>query len=150
MTATEVAQLEVADVLAEDGEYRTASEVRAAIAFNARRRPIYWTNARVREALDAYLAERVRLQQGVTAWRSQWRGLVQLGPVFLTNDGRPFTLTTRKTGAGNARPSSSAVVDCSMLLHPSCRLTNLRTTVIAINGPLGRRCGTARNANAGG
>jgi hypothetical protein len=53
MTATEGAQLEVADVLAAGGEYRSASEVRAAIALNGRRRPIFWTNARVREALDA-------------------------------------------------------------------------------------------------
>ena len=46
--------------------------VRAAIAFNGR----------VREALDAYLSERVRLAHGVTAYRSQWRGLVQRGPAF--------------------------------------------------------------------
>jgi site-specific recombinase XerD len=117
MTATEVAQLEVADVLAADGEYRTASEVRAAVAFNGRRRPIFWTNTRVREALDAYLAERVRLRQGVTAWRSQWRGLVQLGPVFLTNDGRPFTLTTRKTGAGNLSRSCESLTQTIRKLH---------------------------------
>jgi site-specific recombinase XerD len=117
MTATEVAQLEVADVLAENGEYRTASDVRATIAFNGRRRPIYWTNTRVREALDAYLAERIRLRQGVTAWRSQWRGLVQLGPVFLTNDGRPFTLTTRKTGAGNVSRSCESLTQTIRKLH---------------------------------
>lgn len=101
MTATELAQLEVADVLSESGEFRTESEMRASIAFNGRRRPVFWTNARVREALDAYFAERSKLSHGATAWRSRWRGLVELGPVFLTNDGRPFTLTTRKTGAGN-------------------------------------------------
>ena len=42
---------------------------------------------------------------GVTAWRSQWRGLVQLGPVFRTNDGRPFTMTARRTSAGNVSRS---------------------------------------------
>ena len=117
MTATELAQLEVADVLAEDGAYRFESEVRSAIAFNGRRRPIFWTNARVREAFDAYLAERTRLRHGVTAWRSQWRGLVQLGPVFLTNDGRPFTLTTRKTGAGNVSRSCESLTQTIRKLH---------------------------------
>jgi site-specific recombinase XerD len=117
MTATELAQLEVADVLTESGDYRSKSEVRAAIAFNGRRRPVYWTNTKVREALDAYLAERVRLAHGVTAWRSLWRCLVQLGPVFLTNDGRPFTLTTRKTGAGNTSRSCESLTQVLRRLH---------------------------------
>lgn len=101
MTATEVAQLEVADVLDERGEFRSEGEVRAAISFNGRDRPVYWVNPKVCAALDAYFAERLKLGHGVTAWQSQWRGLVQFGPAFLTNDGRPFTLTTRRTGAGN-------------------------------------------------
>lgn len=42
---------------------------------------------RVCNALDAYFLE--RLGNGVTAWRSQRRGPVQLGTVFLTYDGLP-------------------------------------------------------------
>lgn len=117
MTATELAQLEVADVLTEQGEFRRESEVRAAISFNGRRRPVFWTNPRVCEALEAYFVERVRLGHGVTAWRSQWRGMVQLGPVFLTNDGRPFTLTTRKTGAGNVSRSCESMTQVIRKLH---------------------------------
>ena len=117
MTATEVAQLEVADVLDERGEFRRRSEVRAAISFNGRTRPIYWVNSKLCDALDAYFAERVKLGHGVTAWRSQWRGLVQLGPVFLTNDGRPFTLTTRKTGAGNTSRSCESLTQVIRKLH---------------------------------
>ena len=44
MTATEVAQLEVADVLNERGEFKRRSVVRAAISFNGRPRPVYWVN----------------------------------------------------------------------------------------------------------
>lgn len=117
MTATEVAQLEVADVLEERGEFRRRSEVRAAISFNGRARPVYWVNAKLCDALDAYFAERVKLGHGVTAWRSQWRGLAQLGPVFLTNDGRPFTLTTRKTGAGNTSRSCESLTQVVRKLH---------------------------------
>jgi site-specific recombinase XerD len=97
MTATELAQLEVADVIHEQGGFKRKSEVRPAISFNGRTRPVFWVNARVCEALDAYFLERLKLGHGVTAWRSQWRGLVQLGSVFLTNEGRPFTLTARKS-----------------------------------------------------
>jgi len=117
LTATELAQLEVADVLDESGDYRRQSEVRASIAFNGRPRIVFWTNTRVRDALDAYFAERTRLQHGVTAWRSQWRGLVHLGPVFLTNDGRPFTLTTRRTAAGNTSRSCESLTQTIRKLH---------------------------------
>lgn len=117
MTATEVAQLEVADVLDVRGEFRRRSEVRAAISFNGRTRPVYWVNAKLCEALDAYFADRVKLGHGVTAWRSRWRGLVELGPVFLTNDGRPFTLTTRKTGAGNTSRSCESLTQVIRKLH---------------------------------
>lgn len=117
MTATELAQLEVADVLAEDGSFRAISEVRAAIAYNGRSRPVHWTNNKVREAIDGYVAARVAAGHGTTAWRSQWRGLVQLGPLFLTNDGRPFTLTTRKTGAGNTSRSCESMTQVIRRLH---------------------------------
>ena len=117
VTATELAQLEVADVLDEGGEYRRESLMRPSITFNGKPRPIYWTNARVREALDAYFSERIRLGHGVTAWRSQWRSLVHLGPVFLTNDGRPFTLTTRITSAGNKSRSCESLTQVIRKLH---------------------------------
>jgi site-specific recombinase XerD len=54
---------------------------------------------------------------GITAWRSQWRGLVQPGPVFLTSDGRPFTLTTRKTSAGNVSRSCESLTQVIRRLH---------------------------------
>jgi site-specific recombinase XerD len=54
---------------------------------------------------------------GITAWRSQWRGLVQPGPVFLTSDGRPFTLTTRKTSAGNVSRSWESLTQVIRRLH---------------------------------
>lgn len=117
MMANEVAQHEVADVLGERGEFRRQSEVRAEISFNGRARPVFWTNPKVCAALDAYFAERLRLGHGVTAWRSQWRGLVHLGPVFLTNDGRPFTLTARRTSAGNTSRSCESLTQTVRKLH---------------------------------
>lgn len=117
MMANEVAQLEVADVLDERGEFRRQSAVRAAISFNGRARPVFWVNQKVRDALSAYLEERLRFSHGVTALRSQWRGLVQLGPVFLTNDGRPFTLTARRTAAGSTSRSCESLTQVIRKLH---------------------------------
>jgi hypothetical protein len=85
------------------------------MSFNGRRRPIFWTNPRVCESLDTYFAERVSSGHGVTAWRSQWR--VQLGPVFLNSDGRPFTLTKRKTSAGNVSRSCESLTQVIRRLH---------------------------------
>lgn len=59
----------------------------------------------------------IKRRQGVTAWRSQWRGLVHLGPVFLTSDGRPFTLTTRKTSAGNTSRSCETLTQVIRKMH---------------------------------
>jgi site-specific recombinase XerD len=42
---------------------------------------------------------------------------VQLGPVFLTNDGRPFTLTTRQTSAGNKSRSCESLTQVIRKLH---------------------------------
>ena len=67
MTATELAQLEVADMLNEGGDYRRESIMRPAITFNGKPRPIFWTNPRVQDALDAYFTERIWLGHGVTA-----------------------------------------------------------------------------------
>ena len=37
--------------------------------------------------------------------------------MFLTNDGRPFTLTTRKTGAGNVSRSCESLTQVIRKLH---------------------------------
>ena len=133
MTATEVTQLEVADVLDERGDFKRQSEVRPAISFNGRARPVYWINSKLCDALDTYFAERVKLGHGVTAWRSQWSGLVQLGPVFLTNDGRPFYLTTRKTGAGNTARSCESLTQVIRKLHDQAGIEAAGATLGATN-----------------
>jgi hypothetical protein len=97
--------------------FRRESELRAAKSFNDRRWQVFWTNPRVCESLGAYFAKRLSSGHGVTAWRSQWRGLVQLGPVFLTSDRQPFTLTTRKTSAGNVSRSCESVTQVIRMLH---------------------------------
>lgn len=44
-------------------------------------------------------------------------GPVRRGPAFLTNDGRPFTLATRRTGAGNASRSCESLTQVIRKVH---------------------------------
>ena len=66
MTATELAQLEVADVIDEQGRFKRKSEVRPAISFNGRPRPVFWVNARVCEALTQVI-RKLHDQAGIEA-----------------------------------------------------------------------------------
>ena len=54
----ELARLEVADYLAEDGSVRAVSNLRATVAVNGVERPLHFNSQLVVESIDAYLAER--------------------------------------------------------------------------------------------
>jgi site-specific recombinase XerD len=117
LTATEVALLRVSDVLEATGEFLDQARVRAEIAFNGKERPIFWVNRRIRAALGAYFAARVCAGHGCTDDLAQWRGLDQSSSVFLTVDGRPFTLTRRRTSAGNTSSSCESLTQVIRKLH---------------------------------
>lgn len=117
MTATELGQLEVGDVLSESGGFRETAEIRGAIAFNQKARPVFWSNQKVRDALEAYFAERLKLKFGVSAWPEKWRGLSDRSPVFLTNQGKPFSMTTRRTAAGSISRSCESLTEIIRKLH---------------------------------
>lgn len=112
----ELAKLTVADYLAADGAVREDSEVRSDIAFNGNSRPLYWSNKSVTAALDAYLAERVKLGYGAGA-SEQYRGLNPDWPLFLAVDGQPFTFTRRKTKAGTDSYSCESLTQIIRRLH---------------------------------
>lgn len=106
----EVARLEVADYLNEDGSVRVQSEVREGVALNHRRRPLYFSSAlyfssqAVRDAIDAYLATRSpqggggRTAHG--AWAMPHRGLDPKSALFLSDEDRPFLVETIPTTSG--------------------------------------------------
>lgn len=127
-TATELALLEVADVLNVDGTFRKKSKVRAAISWNNKDRPLFWVNKTVCETLERYFDARVAAGHGVTRWRSQWRGLAPLGPVFLTTDGRPFTLTTKVTKVGNKLRSCETLSEVIRKLHAQAGIEGAGST----------------------
>ena len=85
----EVARLQVADYLTEEGQVRRASVLRAEAAINGRPRPLHFRHRRLDESMSAYLAMRHAAGHG----RGQtlgWRGLAPESPLFLTCDGQPY------------------------------------------------------------
>jgi len=116
MMPLELAKLTVADYLEPDGSVRTDSEIRAEIAFNGIKRPLYWTNKGVVSALDAYLATRVRCGYGLGE-PDRFRGLDPASALFLAVDGKPFTFTRRVTPAGKESYSCESLTQIIRRLH---------------------------------
>jgi len=122
MMLTEIASFTVRDYLREDGSVCAMSSVRAAIAYNNTARPLPWTNAKVVGALDAYIAERLRLGHGLTVRKAAFRGLDPDTPLFRRGDGEPFQLTERKTSAGALSYSCDSLGQLYRKLHAQAGL----------------------------
>jgi hypothetical protein len=75
MMLTEIARMPVRAYLNGDGSVRVKSCVAAAIAYNGKERPIYWSNAKVVNAIDAYLAYRIAHRLQLTLMATEYRGL---------------------------------------------------------------------------
>lgn len=110
LTPMEVAALQVSDYLNEDGTVRAISAVRPEIAFNGRSRPLLFSNARVRAAIDAYLTDRVRREIHVSS-KKGYRGLLPGSALVLNDYGRAFEVT-HTTRAGRTRECRSLTIVC--------------------------------------
>lgn len=64
LTPSEIGALRVADVVTTHGEIKRKTLVRAEISYNGYERTLYWSNAKVRQALEDYLAWRRTNQIG--------------------------------------------------------------------------------------
>jgi integrase len=108
----ELGQLLVSDCIGPDGAFLSGdqpttgkrkplgSEVRAEIAFNGRKRPLYWNNKRIQHALDDYFAD--RLKRGLGVWKqATYRGLDPTSPLFLGRLSEGFTY--RETAGGDGK-----------------------------------------------
>jgi site-specific recombinase XerD len=113
----EVAKLVVSDYLEADGAVRVDSAVRAEIAFNGKPRPLVWANAKTCRAIDDYLAYRLVAHHGVTTTPAAYRGLDPHGPLFLTDDGKPFSFTKRITSTGAISYSCETLNEIVRRLH---------------------------------
>jgi integrase len=96
----EVARLQIGDYLDRDGAVRLESEVREGVAVNRRARPLYFTSAAARAAIDAYLQTRPRAGANTLAHDQAYRGLHPDEALFLSQEGRPFKVESIPSAAG--------------------------------------------------
>lgn len=100
LNVTELATITVADYLDAKGTLRVTSAVRVDVAHNGEERPLYWSNKRIATSIDKYLAWRLERKHGVTIKNGAYRGLDPDSPIFLTEDGQPYSLTKRTLPSG--------------------------------------------------
>lgn len=117
MMLTEVARFPVSLYLKADGSRLENSKVAAELAYNGKERPLYWSNAKVTAAIDAYLASRLQNRHGVTTRRAEYRGLDPDGPLFLTGEGLPYKLIQRRTATGAISYSCDSLSQLFRKLH---------------------------------
>jgi len=93
---TEIAQIEVQDVLFPSGALRDEISLRAAITKGCRQRCIYLSHAKAIEALDRYLNYRSTRCLCTTGDHGRYRGLEPSSKLILTHKGYKFHLNTKR------------------------------------------------------
>lgn len=96
MRVTEIAQIEVQDILFSSGVARTEVSLRAAITKGCRQRCIYITHKKTIEALERYLALRIERGLGTELTKDRFRGLSPATALILTHKGSKFYLNTKR------------------------------------------------------
>jgi integrase len=109
MKVIELARLTVADVIAENGTYLKACDMRPELAFNGKPRPLAWESKRLREYLDSYFFYRYHERQAVITLTGAYRTLDPESPLILTDEGKPFPLDRRKTPKGTTTYTCSSM-----------------------------------------
>ena len=96
MRVTEIAQIEVQDVLFPSGALREEISLRAAITKGCRQRCIYLSHAKAVDALDQYVGYRVAWHLRTTDDPSRYRGLEPTSKLILTHKDYKFHLNTKR------------------------------------------------------
>ncbi|SFD39747.1 Phage integrase family protein [Massilia yuzhufengensis] len=96
MRVTEIAQIEVQDVLFPSGSLREEISLRAAITKGCRQRCIYLSHAKAIDAIDQYLSYRAVRRLRTTSEPSRYRGLEPASKLILTHKGYKFHLNTKR------------------------------------------------------
>ncbi|MDK6080363.1 tyrosine-type recombinase/integrase [Massilia varians] len=96
MRVTEIAQIEVQDVLFPSGALRDEISLRAAITKGCRQRCVYLTHSKAIDALDRYLGYRAARGLRTTGEPGRYRGLEPASKLILTHKGYKFHLNTKR------------------------------------------------------
>ena len=141
MMLTELAKLPLRAYLRADGHKRLQSEIPAEVAYNRIARPLFWSNAKLTTAVDNYLQYRILHFHGITT-RPAYRGLDPNEPLFLTDDGKAYKLTLRKTDKGTVNLSCDTLSQLFRKLH-------LQAGIEGANASSGRKTFAVRLYNKG-
>jgi site-specific recombinase XerD len=104
MRVTEIAQIEVQDVLFPSGALREEISLRAAITKGCPQRCIYLSHAKAIEALDRYLDCRIARRLRTTDDPGRYRGLEPSSKLILTHKGYKFHLNTKRRVSWAGQP----------------------------------------------
>lgn len=96
MRVTEIAQVEVQDVLFPSGAVRDEVSLRAAITKGCRQRCIYLTQRQAVAALEQYLEYRIARHLRLSNNPAKYRGLRPDSKLILTHKGYKFYLNTKR------------------------------------------------------
>jgi integrase/recombinase XerD len=96
MRVSEVAQIQVQDVMFSSGVLRTEVSLRAAITKGCRQRCIYITHKQTIAAMERYLAHRIERGLGTELTADRFRGLSPATALILTHKGSRFYLNTKR------------------------------------------------------
>lgn len=96
MRISEIAQVEVADMLLPSGALRTEVSLRAAITKGLRQRCVYPTNRDLVAALEDYITGRSKRQWMLDDGEKRYRGLRPDSTLILTFKGQKYYLNTKR------------------------------------------------------
>ncbi|ANB76316.1 integrase [Paraburkholderia phytofirmans OLGA172] len=100
MHVTEIARVEIADVMTQSGAIRDEVSLRAVITKSCRQRCVYLTHEKTRAALERYLTFRVRRQLGTSLDECAYRGLIASNRLILTHNGTAYELSLKRRTNG--------------------------------------------------
>jgi integrase/recombinase XerD len=96
MRITEIAQIEVGDVMFASGRLRSEISLRAAITKGCRQRCVYLTSPKLIDAMEAYLAYRIKNSLRLSGDAGRYRGLLPESKLILTHKGYKFYLNVKR------------------------------------------------------
>src|SRR5450830_1730001 len=96
MRVSEIAQIEIQDVLFPSGAIRSEVSLRAAITKGCRQRCVYLTHGQTIEALERYLDHRHSKGHGLQLGQERYRGFYPETSLILTHKGSKFFMNTKR------------------------------------------------------
>ncbi len=96
MRVSEVARIQVADVMLPGGQLREEVSLRAVITKGCRQRCIYLSHPKTVAALERYIEWRWQNNRGTALDRRLWRGLMPETTLILTHKGGPYELSVKR------------------------------------------------------